>query len=94
VSHELTHEPDAHRYVLRIGGELAAIIDYRINGNAISFTRTFTVPHRRGQGLAAEITEFAVTDVENTSARRIIPMCWYVGEWFDKHPERAALLTR
>jgi predicted GNAT family acetyltransferase len=94
VSHELTNEPDASRYVLRIGGELAAIIDYRINGNAISFTRTFTQPKLRGQGLAAEITEFAVTDVESTSSRRIVPMCWYVGEWFDKHPERAHLLSR
>jgi predicted GNAT family acetyltransferase len=94
VSHEFTHEPDGNRYVLRIDGELAAIIDYRISGNAISFTRTFTVPHRRGQGLAAEITEFAVNDVEQGSARRIIPMCWYVGEWFDKHPERADLLNR
>jgi predicted GNAT family acetyltransferase len=93
VSHEFTHESEGNRYVLRIDGELAAIIDYRINGNAISFTRTFTIPQRRGQGLAAEITEFAVND-EQGSTRRIIPMCWYVGEWFDKHPERADLLSR
>ena len=94
VSHEITHEPDGNRYVLRIGGELAAIIDYRIAGNNISFTRTFTVPRRRGQGLAAEVTEFAVNDVEATSERRVVPMCGYVGEWFDKHPERASLLSR
>jgi hypothetical protein len=33
-------------------------------------------------------------DVETTSDRKVLPMCWYVGEWFDKHPERAGLLTR
>jgi predicted GNAT family acetyltransferase len=94
VSHELTHEPDAHRYVLRIRGSLAATLDYRTNGNLISFTRTFTTPALRGQGLAGVVTEFAVNDVESTTALRIVPMCWYVGEWFDQHPERAALLSR
>jgi predicted GNAT family acetyltransferase len=38
--------------------------------------------------------EFAVDDVAATTGYRIVPMCWYVGEWFDRHPERADLLTR
>jgi len=94
VTTEFFHEEDANRYVLRINGQLIAIVDYRINGNAISFTRTFTTPSHRGQGYAAEITNFAATDVETNSTRHIIPMCWYVGEWFDKNPDRAGLLTR
>ena len=32
-------------------------------------------------------------DVEKTSDRHVVPMCWYVGKWFDEHPERADLLT-
>jgi predicted GNAT family acetyltransferase len=94
VTKEFLHEEDANRYVLRIDSQLVAIVDYRINGNAISFTRTFTTPAHRGKGLAAEITDFAATDVETTSTRRIVPMCWYTGEWFEKHPERSALLSR
>ena len=91
---QFSHEPDASRYVLRIDGAIAAVADYRINGSAISFNHTYTAPHLRGRGYAAEIVSFAVDDVEKTSDRRIVPMCWYVGEWFDKHPERAGLLTR
>lgn len=94
MSHDLTHEPDANRYVLRINGKLAATLDYRIAGNLVSFTRTFTAPALRGQGLAGVVTEFAVNDVETNTTLRIVPMCWYVGEWFDKHPERAGLLSR
>jgi predicted GNAT family acetyltransferase len=94
VTKELTHETDAQRYVLRIDGQIAAVADYRVNGSAISFNHTYTAPNLRGNGLAAEVVEFAVDDVEATSDRRIVPMCWYVGEWFDKHPERAGLLTR
>ena len=88
------NETDANRYVLRDGDELLAVLDYASNGQAISLTRAFTSPAHRGRGLAAEIVEHAVDDIEQASELRVIPMCWYVGEWFDKHPERASLLTR
>jgi predicted GNAT family acetyltransferase len=91
---KLVKEPDANRYTLRVDGELASSVDYSVTGNSISFTHTFTNPKLRGQGFAADIVEFAVDDVESTSDYRVIPMCWYVGKWFDEHPERADLLTR
>ena len=91
---KLVKEPDAHRYTLRIDGELASSVDYSVAGNSISFTHTFTNPKLRGQGFAADIVEFAVDDVESTTDYRGVPMCWYVGKWFDEHPERADLLTR
>ncbi len=94
MSSQLTHEPDAERYTLVLDGQLAAVADYRINGNSISFTHTFTQPHLRGRGLAGEVVTFAMDDVEKNSTRRVIPMCWYVADWFESHPDRAGLLTR
>jgi predicted GNAT family acetyltransferase len=94
MAKEMVHQSDQSRYALLIDGELASVVDYRINENQISFHHTYTAPNRRGQGLAGEIVEFAVNDVEATSERRIVPMCWYVGVWFDEHPERASLLSR
>ena len=63
-----------------------------ILGDSVAFTRTFTNPPYRGSGLAGELVAFAVDDVEATSDRRIVPSCWYVGEWFDRHPDRARML--
>ncbi len=91
---EFANESDAKRYVLRLDGQLVCIVDYAINGNSISLTRTYTQPARRGHGYAAELVEYAVNDIESASTRRIVPMCWYVGEWFDKHADRADLLAR
>ncbi len=91
---EIVHEKDAHRYVLRIDGQVGSVLDYSISGDAISFSRTFTNPPFRGRGLAGEVTAFAVDDVEQHTGYRIVPMCWYVAEWFDQHPERAGLLSR
>jgi uncharacterized protein len=94
MAKELVHEPENYRYALRIDGELASVVDYAITGKSISFHRTFTPPAYRGQGLAGEVVEFAVNDVEATTDFRIVPMCWYVDDWFDRHPERAGMLTR
>ncbi|MBN9241026.1 MAG: GNAT family N-acetyltransferase [Micrococcales bacterium 70-64] len=91
---ELAHEPDARRYTLTVEGHLAAVADYAVNGNSISFHHTFTQPHLRGKGYAADVVAFAVDDVEENSTRRIVPMCWYVAQWFDEHPEKAPLLSR
>nr|WP_100346157.1 GNAT family N-acetyltransferase [Compostimonas suwonensis] len=79
---------------MRIGGQLVGVLDYTINAGAISFLRSFTNPPFRGHGYAGELVAFAVDDVETTTDYRIVPMCWYVGDWFEAHPERAALLTR
>jgi predicted GNAT family acetyltransferase len=94
VTKTFANEPDARRYVLREGDELLATLDYTSNGHAVSLTRAYTSPSHRGKGLAGEIVEYAVDDLERSSDLRIVPMCWYVGEWFDKHPERSGLLER
>lgn len=94
MGREFSHDADQHRYSLRVDGALASAVDYVVNENHISFTHTFTDPRRRGQGLAGEIVAFAVDDVEANTPYRVVPMCWYVGKWFDEHPERAGLLSR
>jgi predicted GNAT family acetyltransferase len=94
MGREFANERDEHRYTLRIDGELACVVDYTINNNSISMTRTFTRPDLRGKGYAAELVTHAVDDVEKNTTYRVVPMCWYVAEWFDRHPEREGLLTR
>ena len=92
MAEEYAHEPDAHRYVLRVDGQIASVVDYTVLGDALSMTRTFTNPNLRGRGLAGKIVEFAVNDVEHNTNYHVVPMCWYVAQWFDQHPERSDLL--
>jgi len=89
---EFLHEPDALRYVLRIDGDVVASVDYAQGAGTVSLVRTFTRPTHRGQGLAAQIVEFAVDDIA-ARGDRIVPMCWYVEQWFDEHPDRKDLLA-
>ena len=94
MAETLVNEPDAARYALYVDGQLISIADYRINGHSISFPHTYTQPSHRGKGFAERIVDFAMDDVELNSDRKVVPMCWYVAQWFDKHPDRSGLLSR
>jgi predicted GNAT family acetyltransferase len=94
MAREFSHDEADRRYTLRVDGALVSAVDYVVGGAQISFTHTFTDPKQRGHGYAGEIVAYAVDDVEATTEYRIVPMCWYVGKWFDEHPERAPLLSR
>lgn len=90
---EFAHEPDAHRYTMRIGGGIVSVLEYVDHGGSVAFTHTGTVPPARGKGYADQLVTFAVDDVEARGAGPISPNCWYVAEWFDRHPERAGLVA-
>ncbi len=90
---EFAHEPDAQRYTAREDGAIVSVLQYAEQGTMSSFHHTVTVPHRRGQGHAAQLVEFAVNDAERRGITKIVPSCWFVAEWFDLHPERRALIA-
>ncbi|HWI31386.1 MAG TPA: GNAT family N-acetyltransferase [Microbacterium sp.] len=87
-----THEPDASRYTLRRGDELLSVLDYRDDGRTVAMTRAYTVPTFRGHGYAAEVVARAVTELEVSGDRTVIPVCWYVADWFDDNPDRRGIL--
>ncbi|WP_425563312.1 GNAT family N-acetyltransferase [Microbacterium panaciterrae] len=89
---EFTREDDASRYTLMHDGALVSVLDYRDDGRTVAMTRAFTIPDFRGSGYAGVLVERAVADIAERGDRRIDAVCWYVADWFDAHPERAALL--
>ncbi|MFF1571245.1 GNAT family N-acetyltransferase [Leifsonia sp. NPDC058292] len=91
---EFSDEKDAKRYAMHIDGRLVGVLDYSVLGGTISLTRAYTVPTDRGHGYAGQLVEFAVNDIEANTDLKIVPMCWYVADWFEAHPERSPLLQR
>jgi predicted GNAT family acetyltransferase len=87
-----THEPDASRYTLHRGDDLVSVLDYRDDGRTVAMTRAYTVPTFRGHGFAGELVGRAVESLERQGDRKVIPVCWYVADWFVDHPEKAGIL--
>ena len=88
-----TKEADASRYTLHRGDELVSVLDYRDDGRTVAMTRAYTVPTFRGHGYAGELVERAVAELEQRGDRKVIPVCWYVADWFDENPARRGILS-
>ena len=88
----LTDDKTASRYTLLHDGQLVSVLDYRDDGRTVALTRAFTIPTFRGKGYAAKVVEGAVADLEDRGDRKVDPVCWYVADWFEAHPEHADLL--
>ena len=90
---EFVRDDAASRYTMSREGELLSALDFRDDGRQITMTRAFTIPAHRGHGYAGELVAHAVADVERRGDRTVIPMCWYVAEWFEANPAHAHLLV-
>jgi predicted GNAT family acetyltransferase len=87
-----THEADASRYTLHRGDDLVSVLDYRDDGSTVAMTRAYTIPTFRGHGYAGELVDRAVAELEASGDREIIPVCWYVADWFAANPARSGIL--
>jgi len=88
------NQPDASRYTLHLGDDLVSVLDYSDDGRTVAMTRAYTVPTFRGHGYAGDVVARAVAELEERGDRAVSPVCWYVAEWFDAHPEHRGLLAR
>lgn len=89
-----TDEKDASRYTLHRGDDLVSVLDYNDDGRTVAMTRAYTIPTFRGKGYAGELVDRAVAHLEAEGGRQVIPVCWYVADWFDLHPDRAGILRQ
>ncbi len=87
------NETDASRYTLHRGSDLVSALEYNDDGRTVALTRAYTVPTFRGHGYAGEVVDRAVAELEQRGDRSVLPVCWYVAEWFEQHPERAGILA-
>lgn len=84
---------DASRFELHSGTELVSVLDYRVQGQKIELTRAYTDPAQRGHGYAGIITERAVRAIAERGTQQVVPRCWYVADWFARHPEFRSLVA-
>ena len=85
---------DARRYELvDIDGQVIGRADYYLDGEVVVVPHTEIVPHRRGDGLGAELVQAVLEDVR-ARGELVRPRCWYVVEFIGEHPEYQDLVTR
>lgn len=88
---EIVHDAERSRYELRLDGEPAVVLDYRLRDGVLSFDHTGTLPALRGRGLAGRLVEHALAEAKRAGTE-VLPYCWFVGEYIEKHREYLPLV--
>src|SRR5438552_3554369 len=88
----ITDNPQQHRFEIRSGENVAAVAEYRMQGDTIVFTHTEVKPGHEGQGLGSKVANYALENVRGRNLKVIVE-CEFMRGYIDKHPTFAALLV-
>lgn len=92
MSSEVLRDDERSRYELHVDGELRGFADFEVRGDVVVLPRTVIDPAHRGSGLASELVRGALADVRR-QGRTVVPACWYVAQYIERHPDEADLLA-
>jgi predicted GNAT family acetyltransferase len=82
---EVLNDLQGSRFVLDVNGNEVYVL-YAEDKNTIDLYSTYTPPKLRGQGLAEKVFLAAFKYAKEKNLK-VIPSCWYVRKFIEKHPE-------
>ena len=85
------HRPSQNRFVLSMPEGEAKLAYRMVSPTVIDMVSTFVPSAARGKGTGAKLAEAAL-NYAREHGLQVIPTCWYVGEFIEKHADYAALL--
>lgn len=88
----ITDNPQQHRFEVRLGEQLAAQAQYRLQGDTIVFTHTEVDPQFEGKGLGSKLAQHALNDVRSRQLK-VVAECEFIARYIERHPEYASLLV-
>jgi hypothetical protein len=88
----LSDNPSAHRFELRLAGDVAAVSEYNLLSHAILFTHTEVQPTHEGKGLGSKLAKFAL-DETRRRGMKAIPACPFIAEYIRRHHEYLDLVS-
>ena len=88
----IEHDTDTSRFVIRLPSGNAFLAYRRENDSVLEFYSTYVPPPDRGRNIASQLVA-AGMEYLRREGLRVIPTCWYVAGWIDRHPEYNDLLA-
>ena len=89
----IRHEPENHRFVVKIGDALALLEYSSVDDQTLEYSHTFVPLALRGQGIASDLTAYALQyALDNQFA--VIPSCPFVATFIQSNPKYRKLVKR
>ena len=89
---EIINDTQDSRFVLDVNGQEVYVL-YTEDKETLDLYSTYTPPQLRGQGFAEKVvlTAFEFAKEKNL---KVIPSCWYVRKFLEKHSEYESIINR
>ncbi len=81
-----------HRYEAWLGEILAGFAQYTLELELITFTHTQVADAFEGKGVATTLIRSALDDVRAQASRTVRPLCPFVEDFIQQHPDYQDLL--
>lgn len=75
------------------GSQLGFITFPSVNSRVSNIDHVYVHPEHRGEGLASQLMELALSHLEQ-QGRQVILTCPYAQKWFPQHPQWAHMAAR
>jgi uncharacterized protein len=86
--------PDDNRYDAFVDGELAGFSDYELSDGVITFTHTEVDDAFEGHGVGSALVRQSLDQVRASGTLRVRPLCPFVRDWIEQHPDYQDLTGR
>ena len=86
--------PDDNRYDAFVDGELAGFSDYELSDGVITFTHTEVDDAFEGHGVGSALVRQSLDQVRASGTLRVRPLCPFVRDWIEQHPDYQDLTHR
>lgn len=87
------HNAERQRYEILVDGDVAGFAEHQPFADGVeAFPHTVVQPEHEGKGLAATLVRAALDDVRARGVL-VVPSCWYVARWIERHPEYRDLIA-
>jgi predicted GNAT family acetyltransferase len=94
VTFTVTDVPERERFEARDEADaLAGVLTYQLTGAIIAYTHTKVDPDFEHQGVGSALARAAMDDARD-KGRTVVPICPFLTEWLDRHPEYEKLVAR
>jgi predicted GNAT family acetyltransferase len=87
---QVSHKIAASRFEIQIENQIA-VLNYSQRGDIIVFTHTGVPAELEGRGIGSRLVR-AGLEYAREKAFKVVPLCWFVAGYIERHPEYQNLL--
>ncbi len=91
VQTTITDDTDGQRYVIRVDGKRAGLLQYRLHPELIELVHTEIYEEFEGRGLGGQLISFALDDARERGLA-VLPFCPFVNDYIQRHRQYVDLV--